>query len=170
MACSPHFAQGRRARDFRLSLCRHARESWHPGQATKPTALDSRFRGNDETRMKQRRTRFPCRFTGEFYLTLCWKNIRQTEAASATGDPDRDSRLQPLYGLDGIGPDGEGIEIMVADGAGRAPGREIAQPAHLRDLGRNLLAVDTLDQHQRRADAQPPQFVLPDVEIEPGLA
>src|SRR5262249_42873398 len=55
--------------------------------------------------------------------------------------PHRHARLQAAYGADGIEPQPEAVEVMVAHRARRPPGREFAERSQLRHARCDLLAV-----------------------------
>jgi hypothetical protein len=58
---------------------------------------------------------------------------------------------------------------VIAGGTGGAPGREIAQPAHLRHACGQLLAADTVGQGELAADADALQLIFAYIEGEPRL-
>ncbi|MER8571353.1 hypothetical protein NKG99_07215 [Mesorhizobium sp. M1409] len=93
---------------------------------------------------------------------------RSLQVLRPGGQPDSHARLQPFGTAVWIKAQSEGIEIMVANGAGRAPGREFPQWSQFRHAGIYLTPI-LHRQRYRFAECHFVEIVFTQRESEPSV-
>src|SRR4051812_348769 len=91
-------------------------------------------------------------------------------SSDASLEPYRHARLRGQGFADRVGADQKAVAVVVADHAGGAPGRELAQAPDLGDTRRNFLPRAVEDEVECRSDRHTVEPVFPDGEGEPALA